>query len=81
VVDASGNVYGTTSDGGRYDFGVLFRIRTDNTYEVLHDFCKPGDCSDAVTPDGLVMDTAGHIFGVAVQGGPNNGGAIFEYTP
>lgn len=81
VIDASGNIYGTTSDGGRYGFGVLFRIQTNGAYEVLHNFCNPRDCSDGATPDGLAIDAKGHILGVAVQGGPNNGGAIFEYTP
>jgi len=81
VVDASGNVYGTASDGGKYGFGVLFRIRTDGVYEVLHDFCKPGDCRDGLTPDQLVMAADGSIYGITVQGGPNNAGALFEFQP
>ena len=81
VIDASGNIYGTTSDGGRYGYGVLFRIRTDGTYEILHSFCKPGNCGDGGTPDGLGIDAEGHIYGIAVQGNANNAGTVFEYTP
>ena len=80
VIDASGNIYGTVSRGGKHGFGVLFRIGTDGTYEDVHDFCALANCSDGSYPHNLVMAADGVLYGIATQGG-NGAGAVFEFKP
>ncbi|HEX4859815.1 MAG TPA: choice-of-anchor tandem repeat GloVer-containing protein [Rhizomicrobium sp.] len=81
VIDAFGNIYGTTRRGGKYGSGVLFRIGTDGSYEVVHNFCAQAGCADGKTPDHLVMAADGSLYGNTVEGGASNGGTVFEFTP
>ena len=89
VFDQSGNIYGTTSDGGPYILGTLFKLSSVAgggwTESVIHNF---GNGSDGKYPAGdLVLDAAGNLYGAASAGGAsggvsNNGqGTIFEITP
>jgi uncharacterized repeat protein (TIGR03803 family) len=90
IVDATGNLYGTTSNGGRpYDAGgagVVFQLapngsRTSYTETVLHYFCSRGTaCSDGrgSSGSGLIMDGSGNLYGATVAGGINNAGVVFE---
>jgi uncharacterized repeat protein (TIGR03803 family) len=78
ILDAAGNLYGTTASGGKYTCpgngnvacGVVFRLipHADGkwTEAVLHSFGKPGD---GAGPGGLVADPAGRLFGVTGEGG------------
>ena len=38
VMDSAGNLYGTTYNGGAFDFGTVFKIDASGIYSVLHDF-------------------------------------------
>lgn len=64
VVDAAGNVYGTTSGGGlgSNPYGTVFRLTPSGTGQwmktILHSFSGP----DGAFPDaGLTLDTAGNL--------------------
>lgn len=140
VLDAAGNVYGTTSAGGdlacsTVGCGVVFRIDTTGSETVLHRFAGPpdgdapdgdliidglgnlygttlagGDSScnsptgcgtvyklsasrfekvlyrfngaDGQTPaSGLLLDSAGNLYGTTSQGGPSNGGTVYKVSP
>lgn len=84
--DASGALYGTTSLGGAYFNGAVFKLtppapgRTEWTMSVLHSFTGG---SDGGSPNpGLVMDAAGAIYGTAQTGGSwMNQGLVFKLTP
>jgi uncharacterized repeat protein (TIGR03803 family) len=80
-LDASGNLYGTTSAGGAYGFGTVFQLipGTAWTENTLHEFQNGDD--GAVPYAGLVADQAGNFYGAATEGGNNGGGTIFELTP
>jgi uncharacterized repeat protein (TIGR03803 family) len=80
VRDAQGNLYGTTSSGGRIGAGVVYEITTDGKEKILHDFCT-GDCSDGVFPNDLIIDAKGNLYGTAFGGGVNNKGTVFKITP
>ena len=86
LLDASGNIYGTTLFGGTVDCtntasafqitdpdggcGVVFKLTKSGssyTESILHFFTDGKNGS--VPAPGLVMDTAGNIYGSAVQGG------------
>ncbi len=51
------------------------------TQHILYSF-KPSQSGDAASPSGeLVRDSSGNFYGVSVQGGVNNLGAIYELSP
>jgi uncharacterized repeat protein (TIGR03803 family) len=56
-----GNLYGTTSQGGLFGFGTVFRITTDGTFTTLYSFDgKLGKFPVA----GLVQADDGYLYGV-----------------
>ncbi len=75
VVDASGNLYGETLDGGSYDgsncknsgCGTVFEVQPDGTKISLHDF-QSGNDGDGPAY-GLVFDDAGNLYGTTGGGG------------
>jgi uncharacterized repeat protein (TIGR03803 family) len=72
VFDTAGNVYGTTVSGGRFGYGVVFKLAQsgDGALHVLHDFSK-----DEGSPwDGVAIDARGTLFGVT--GAPSCGVAF-----
>jgi uncharacterized repeat protein (TIGR03803 family) len=76
LLDASGNLYGTTYSGGTSDFGTVFKLAPNGTETVLHSFA---DQTDGVFPvGGLIADSQGNLYGTASQGGKYNGGTLFE---
>jgi len=83
VLDAAGNLYGTTVDGGTYGRGAVFELTPEAgggwTEQVLHNF---GNGTDGAFPyAGLVLDAAGNLYGTTCQGGTHGRGAVFELTP
>src|SRR5204862_1979438 len=75
VIEASdGRLYGTTSFGGEFDSGVLFRIDRDGAgYSILHQFNSA--TNDAYYPVGdLLEGPGGTLFGVTYFGGSGDSG-------
>jgi uncharacterized repeat protein (TIGR03803 family) len=95
IMDASHNLYGTTSKGGMYGGGTVFELtgNADNTgwtETVLYSFCTKSDCADGAAPvAGLIMDKkTGKLYGTTSEGGAYTfadgglgGGTAFELTP
>ena len=83
ILDADGNLYGTTSFGGDNDAGVVFELTKRGAFKVLYAFC-PMDCTDGQGPAaGLVMDGEGNLYGTTAFGGSGSfqGGTVFKLTP
>jgi uncharacterized repeat protein (TIGR03803 family) len=80
VMDSSGNLYGTTYEGGAHDNGTVFKISPDRTETVLHSFGADG--SDGFTPDaGLIIDANGNLYGTTFFGGVSGYyGTVFEIS-
>ena len=79
VMDSTGNLYGTTSGGGG-GTGIVFELvksSTGYTEQVLHSF--PSSTEDGIAPwAGLIMDSAGNLYGTTNGGGSYNQGTVFE---
>jgi uncharacterized repeat protein (TIGR03803 family) len=88
IMDSAGNFYGTTTYGGTNDTGTVFKITASGTESVLYSF-GPSTGIDGQTPTaGLIMDSAGNLYGTTRYGGANgNGtlgsgtGTVFKITP
>jgi uncharacterized repeat protein (TIGR03803 family) len=87
VMDKASNLYGTTPAGGANGDGVVFELSFNPgkgiwVETVLHSFCSKSGCADGSTPlGGLVMDTAGNLYGTTQLGGAHGAGVVFEVKP
>jgi uncharacterized repeat protein (TIGR03803 family) len=79
VRDAQGNLYGTTEEGGLDASGVVYEITADGKEKILHSFCS-GDCSDGASPNDLIMDANGNLYGTTASGGAHTNGTVFKIT-
>jgi uncharacterized repeat protein (TIGR03803 family) len=84
TVDASGAVYGTTTHGGPYSNGNVFKLTPtkDGRWKLAVVYGFP-DANDGLAPSGdLVFDKAGNLYGTAGSPACNGGcGVIFKLSP
>ena len=76
TLDSSGNLYGTTTQGGAYNYGTAFEIaRGSKTITTLATF----NSANGRLPDAAVtFDAAGNLYGTTSGGGPSDMGTVFE---
>ncbi len=83
IADSSGNLYGTTVEGGASGNGVVFKLTPGGTETVLHAF----KYSDGYFPEaGLIADASGNFYGTTTQGGglgceALGCGVVFKLSP
>jgi uncharacterized repeat protein (TIGR03803 family) len=77
IIDiTSGNLYGTTSQGGAHNGGTVFKIDPSGNETVVHSFGARGD--GQFPQADLVTDGAGNIYGTTVMGGASQQGTVFK---
>ncbi len=83
VADSSGNLYGTTEEGGSSQgWGTVYELvrpvppKTAWTEIVLYSFTGGADGSTPLA--GLIFDDAGNLYGTTSQGGTAGAGTVFE---
>jgi len=96
LIDATGNLYGTTEYGGNgigcpqgsYNCGgTVFQLaQTNGRWKllVLYTFCSLSSCTDGSNPNGLTSDKAGNLYGTTAGGGQqcaNGCGTVYELSP
>jgi uncharacterized repeat protein (TIGR03803 family) len=79
VLDAAGNLYGTTANGGTYSYGVVFQLDTTGTETVLYTFTGGADGANPYA--GLLRDASGNLYGTTYYGGADNKGVVFKLDP
>ena len=81
VQDSEGNLYGTTYTGGaNIHYGSVFEVDNTGHETVLYSFCPTTNCPDGAAPTaGLILDTAGNLYGTTIALGANGmGGTVFK---
>jgi uncharacterized repeat protein (TIGR03803 family) len=87
VMDAAGNLYGTTGSGGTgkcssngiTGCGTVFELAKDGTETVLYSFTGG---QDGGTPAaGLIWDATGNLYSTTSSGGDYGYGTVFKLTP
>ncbi len=87
VSDSAGNLYGTAAGGGASFAGVVFKLAASGNETVLYNFTGG---ADGKNPNpGIVLDSAGNVYGTAVAGGVITGvcggvtgcGVVFKVDP
>ena len=85
VFDQSGNLYGTTVGGGKFNPGTIFRLSRHGSEwkeTVLYSFTAGND--GAYPSAAPTLDSAGNLYGTTLWGGPAGdtvGGVAFELVP
>jgi uncharacterized repeat protein (TIGR03803 family) len=87
VMDAAGNLYGTTVDGGSQDGGgVAFKLDTAGNETLMHVFVGAPDGWAPLSA--LIVDATGNLYGTTELGGDSEGcdighgcGIVFELDP
>jgi uncharacterized repeat protein (TIGR03803 family) len=87
IIDASGNLYGTTEGGGDltqcsgFGCGTVFELvnsPTGYTHKVLYGFQGSDGTVGQGPAGGLIMDTSGNLYGTTQGGGSFDYGTVFE---
>jgi uncharacterized repeat protein (TIGR03803 family) len=86
ILDAKGNLDGTTEFGGAHGFGTVFQLVHGTWAEnVLENFDITGANDTGSAPlSGLIVDSAGNLYGTTVAGGAagcsDGCGTVFELS-
>jgi uncharacterized repeat protein (TIGR03803 family) len=83
ILDAKGNVYGTTTGGGLYTYGTVFELTPTGSggwgETILYSFKKDGQ-DGCVSTAGLTFDASGSLYGTSQGCGAYGYGTVFELT-
>lgn len=78
VILKNGFLFGTTSQGGRGNFGTVFQVKATDTTGApikIHSFSGSNGASPQSS---LVLGKNGTLYGTTVNGGSANGGTVFR---
>jgi uncharacterized repeat protein (TIGR03803 family) len=76
VLDAEGNLYGTTALGGDNDQGTVYKVDPTGTEVVLYSFIGGSDGSKPQA--GVIRDEEGNLYGTTLSGGAEGYGTVFK---
>ena len=76
IEDSSGNLFGTTSQGGASGDGTVFEVQ--NGSGIITTLASFNGTNGATPYAGVIEDSSGNLFGTTGQGGAYDGGTVFE---
>ena len=77
VLDSRGNLYGTTASGGEDGCcGTVFKVDSSGHQTMLYSFSHADTGYGPVS--GLVLDSAGNLYGTTLYGGDFSQGSVFK---
>jgi uncharacterized repeat protein (TIGR03803 family) len=85
ILDAQGNLFGTTSRGGDMSgcdgtgCGVVFKLTPAGHQTVLYSFT--GGTDGSVPESALLFDAEGNLYGTTFSGGEFGQGTVFKVAP
>jgi uncharacterized repeat protein (TIGR03803 family) len=83
VLDAKGNIFGTTQIGGASNYGTVYRLSPNGsggfTETILYNFTGQGDGGYPAAP--LTMDAAGNLYGTTSLSNVDTHSTVFELSP
>jgi uncharacterized repeat protein (TIGR03803 family) len=78
LAQASGaDLYGSSTSGGLDNYGTIFRLGTNGSFNVLYSFTNGSDGSG---PSALTQASDNNLYGTTPAGGSNAKGTIFRVT-
>ncbi len=77
VYDKSGNIYGTTPDGGAHTQGIVYQVSPSGHERILHAF-SGGKDGGTGSLGLLLIDSKGTLYGVTETGGAYGAGTVFK---
>jgi uncharacterized repeat protein (TIGR03803 family) len=87
ILATDGNLYGTTSGGGKIGYGEVFKVTPAGVVSTVYSFCEAFGCTDGRDPQSpVVQGTDGNLYGLTVLGGSggcggcHGGGVAFKLT-
>lgn len=84
LADKHGGFYGTTSSGGRSGSGTVFKLTpAGSSFEekIIYSFDHIKGQQDGQSPDGVIADGTGSLYGATSFGGLWGQGTVFKLTP
>ena len=83
ILDAAGNLYGTTTAGGKSGQGTVFKLTRNAdgswTESVLYSLAGGGD--GAAPSAAVTFNATGKLYGTTMSGGAFSAGTVFELAP
>lgn len=83
AMDSAGNLYGTTTLDGAFPWGTVFKLSpapgSKWTFSVLYNFT--GKTDGGAPQSGVILDSAGAIYGTTSYGGDSGFGVVFKLEP
>lgn len=76
IGDKAGNLYGTTSYGGKESCGTVYEVAPDGTESTLYTFL--GETHGAYPHAGLIRDNVGNLYGTTSGGDFPDYGNVFK---
>lgn len=81
VLDAAGNIYGTTSLGGTFGNGTVFEAKREGRTWIesaIYSFSGGDDGTNP--PAGVTLAADGILYGTTSLGGANGGGVVYQLS-
>ena len=82
TLDANSNIFGTASQGGANGVGAIYELSPSGSgwkETVIYNFQGQNDGQNPV--GGVIIDSAGNLYGTTFDGGINGGGTVYELSP